>query len=168
MNNKTEKGAIMGKMGLFSVLMTVVFLMAACASQEEENPSAEDIPFLEVNLTVNPDKVEIAEKVLFEAAVSFGGKPVENADKVNFEIWRSKSENHEKIEIEHAEDGIYRLEKSFDEEGTYYIYAHVTAEGMHNMPKKGFTIGTPSEPEDEKEHHEMEEKMTEEDMHEGH
>ena len=32
-------------------------------------------------------------------------------------------------------------------EGTYYIYAHVTAEKMHNMPKKEFVIGQPSEPE---------------------
>ena len=158
----------MGKKGLLLFMVTTVLMLTACVSQKEEKTSGDDIPFLEVDLTVNPDKAETAEKVLFEAAVSFGGKPVENADEVNFEIWRSKSENHEKIEIEHAEDGIYRLEKSFAEDGTYYIYAHVTAEGMHNMPKKEFTIGTPSEPEDEKEHQQMEEKMTEEEMHEGH
>ena len=42
---------------------------------------------------------------------------------------------------------MYALEKSFSIEGTYYIYAHVTAENMHNMPKKEFVIGQPSEPE---------------------
>ena len=60
----------------------------------------------------------------------------------------SKADKHEKVEIKHTENGIYRLEKSFPQEGTYYIISHVTARDMHNMPKKEFTIGTPSEPED--------------------
>ena len=75
---------------------------------------------------------------------------MEDADKVTFEIWRSKDEKHEKIDVTHAEDGIYRLEKSFQQEGTYYIISHVTARDMHNMPKKEFIIGTASEPEDPK------------------
>jgi hypothetical protein len=82
---------------------------------------------------------------------------------VKFEIWRAHDENHEKVEIKHAENGIYRLERTFEQEGTYYIISHVTARDMHNMPKKEFVIGTPSEPEEPKdsedsmEHMEMEE-----------
>ena len=67
---------------------------------------------------------------------------------MKFEIWRSQAEEHEKIIVEHDKNGIYRLNKSFEEEGTYYIIAHVTARSMHNMPKTEFVVGSPSEPED--------------------
>jgi len=53
-------------------------------------------------------------------------------------------------------NGVYVLERGFSIEGTYYIYAHVTAEKMHNMPKKEFVIGQPSEPEGEGASTEME------------
>ena len=58
-----------------------------------------------------------------------GTQPVTDPDEVVFEIWRANDENHEKIPIEHAGDGIYELEKTFTEEGDIYIYSHVTAEG---------------------------------------
>ena len=90
------------------------------------------------------------EPIIFEAKITQGDENVEDADEVTFEIWRSKDEKHEKIDVKHAEDGIYRLEKTFEQEGTYYIISHVTARDMHNMPKKEFVVGNASEPEDPK------------------
>ena len=97
------------------------------------------------------------EPVTFAAKVMYGDKEVTDPDEVEFEIWRANDENHEKIQIEHAGNGVYELKKSFSVEGTYYVYAHVTAERMHSMPKKEFVIGQPSEPEDEGASTEMDE-----------
>lgn len=132
---------------LFLILIIVsVLSISACSNKEKK---ADELPdFVEVDLTVNPEKGNVNEPMVFEAKVTQGAENVEDADEVTFEIWRSKDEKHEKIKVEHTKDGIYRLEKSFLLEGTYYIISHVTARDMHNMPKKVFVVGTPSEPED--------------------
>jgi hypothetical protein len=123
----------------------VGLIMAGCSQQEVE----EEPQFLEVELTANPEKAQLNEEITFEAKVTYGTEEVEDAEEVKFEIWRSQAEEHEKIVVEHDENGIYRLNKSFEEEGTYYIISHVTARRMHNMPKIEFVVGSPSEPEEE-------------------
>ncbi|MEH7128259.1 FixH family protein [Neobacillus drentensis] len=132
---------------LFVFLMTILCLsiVISCSNKKEQ---ADDLPqMVDVVLSVKPDPGKINEPITFEAKVTQGKDKVADAE-VIFEFWRSKDDKHEKVEIKHTENGIYRLEKSFSQEGTYYIISHVTARDMHNMPKKEFTIGTPSEPED--------------------
>ncbi|MBN8200105.1 FixH family protein [Bacillus sp. NTK034] len=126
-----------------------VMLMVILTACSNNNAAEEEPQFLEVELSINPEKGQVNEPVVFEANVTYGEEEVTDADEVKFEIWRANAEEHEKILVEHAENGIYRLEKTFEEEGTYYIYSHVTARRMHNMPKKEFVIGQPSEPEEE-------------------
>ncbi|MGG3564569.1 FixH family protein [Neobacillus rhizosphaerae] len=130
------------------VFISILFLslMASCSNQDENH--SEPPQMLDVDLTVNPEKGEINEPITFKAKVTQGKEKVNDADEVTFEIWRSKDEKHEKVEIKNPKDGVYRLEKAFQQEGTYYIISHVTARDMHNMPKKEFIVGTPSEPED--------------------
>lgn len=135
----------MKKILLMTLAVFTLIVMTACNKNEPSNEAPE---MLEVELSVNPEKAEVNKPITFEAKVSQGNENVEDAKSVKFEIWRAHAEEHEKIEVKHAEDGIYRLEKSFQEEGTYYIISHVTARDMHNMPKKEFVVGTPSEPED--------------------
>ncbi|GAM16743.1 FixH family protein [Mesobacillus selenatarsenatis] len=138
---------------LLVTLMAVLLglLATACAQQEVE----EEPHFLEVELTANPEKAQLNEEVTFEAKVTYGTEEVKDADEVKFEIWRSQAEEHEKIVVEHDENGIYRWNKAFEEEGTYYFIAHVTARSMHNMPKIEFVIGNPSEPEENGKSNEM-------------
>lgn len=130
------------------IFITVLFLSltAACGNHHE---GQEDKPqMLDVDLSINPEKGQINEPIKFKAKVTQGKEKVNDADEVIFEIWRSKDNTHEKVEIKNSKDGVYSLEKTFQQEGTYYIISHVTARDMHNMPKKEFVIGTPSEPED--------------------
>lgn len=140
----------MKKMLLAILTILLVVGAAACGTNSKNEKSTEAPEMLEVVLSVNPEKAEPNKPVLFEAKVTQGGEAVKDADEVVFEIWRAKDDKHEKVEIKHAENGIYRLEKSFTDEGTYYIISHVTARDMHNMPRKEFIVGTPSEPEDSK------------------
>lgn len=127
----------------FSVLL--VATMVACSNSKE---TSDEIPkMLNVDLTIHPEKGKVNQPIIFEAKVTQGSENVNDADKVIFEIWRSKAEKHEKIQVKHAKNGVYSLKKIFDQEGTYYVISHVTARGMHNMPKKEFVIGNPSEKE---------------------
>ncbi|WP_042346762.1 FixH family protein [Bacillus massiliigorillae] len=130
------------------LLLFSVLLLTACGTKSTSEKADEELAYLDVKLTINPESAKINEPVRFQAKVMYGDKSVKDADEVSFEIWRSLSDKHEKIAIQHSKDGIYELEKNFTEEGTYYVYAHVTAEGMHSMPKKEFVIGQPSEPEE--------------------
>jgi YtkA-like len=139
----------MKKILFLSLMVLSVFIISACNNNEQQEQADDKLPeFVEVNLSVTPEHGKANEPIIFEAKVTQGDENVEDADEVKFEIWRAKDEKHEKIEVEHSEDGIYRLEKSFEQEGTYYIISHVTARDMHNMPKKEFVVGTASEPED--------------------
>lgn len=142
--NNAKGIRLMKKFLLFTLSFLVIFSLGACSQEKVE----EEPLFIDVKLTVSPEKGEINEEMTFEATVTYGDEFVTDADEVLFEIWRAHDEEHEKLAIEHAENGIYRLQKSFDQEGTYYIISHVTAKDMHNMPKREFVIGEPSEPEE--------------------
>ncbi|MGG3470116.1 FixH family protein [Neobacillus pocheonensis] len=151
---------------LFGIMSVLVLLTVVSCSKE--NGQSSDVPeMLEVNLTVTPEPAKLNQPVKFEAKVTQGKEKVNDADEVIFEIWRAKDENHQKIAIKHAKNGVYSLEKSFGQEGTYYIISHVTARDMHNMPKKEFVVGTPSEPEDSSSKGSME-GMDMKDHNEGH
>ncbi|RFU61737.1 FixH family protein [Bacillus sp. V59.32b] len=138
---------------LFVLTIAVFAFLGGCSNSEEKD----EVPkMLEVDLSIEPGKAEAGETVLFEAEVMYGKEKVTDADEVTFEIWRSQSENHEKFEVTNAKNGDYRLEKSFSEEGTYYVYAHVSAKRTHSMPKKEFVIGKPSAPEEKSGSNQME------------
>ena len=96
------------------IVMCVALALLAGCGKEEEIPK-----LLNVDLTVEPTKGERDEPVTFKAKVTYGEEEVKDADDVSFEIWLANSENHEKIAATHKGNGIYELEKSFNEEGTY-------------------------------------------------
>jgi len=127
------------------ICILLLFLLASCNNQGQTKNAVPQM--LNVELSVQPEKGKPNEPIVFEAKVTQGRETVTNADNVTFEIWRSKAKKHEQVKIKKATNGVYQLTKEFQQEGTYYIISHVTARGMHNMPKKEFTVGKPSEPE---------------------
>ncbi len=132
------------------LLLFTIFLLGIAVSCSQQKKEAGSLPkMVDVDLSINPATGEVNKPVSFEATVKQGNEKINDA-KVVFEVWRAKDQAHEKITIKNPKNGVYRLEKSFQQEGTYYIISHVTARDMHNMPKKEFVVGTPSEPEDAK------------------
>ncbi|MCK1991105.1 hypothetical protein GW626_12240 [Peribacillus muralis] len=140
------------------MLFCTMFIMLAGCGKEEEIPR-----MLNVDLAVDPIQGEVKEPVKFRAKVTYGDEKVNDADDVSFEIWLANSDDHDKVAAKHKGNGIYEIEKTFDEEGTYYVYAHVTARDMHSMPKEEFVIGKPTPPEQIDGKKEMDE-MNDEDM----
>jgi tetrahydromethanopterin S-methyltransferase subunit B len=138
----------MKKIRLVLLSFLCVLVLAACTSQKDKENS---IPkMLEVKLSITPEKGEANQPVTFNAMVTQGKEKINDADEVTFEIWRSMDPNHEKIEVKKGKDGVYSLSKTFQQNGTYYVISHVTARGMHTMPKKEFVIGQPSAEESSK------------------
>ncbi|MEH7416689.1 FixH family protein [Neobacillus drentensis] len=142
----------MKKLILLLIACLSLSVAVSCSNDQEKTGNMPEM--VDVNLSVKPNPGEPNKPLIFEARVTQGKEKINDAE-VTFEIWRSKAANHEKITVKHTEDGVYRLEKTFQQEGTYYIISHVTARDMHNMPMKEFTVGKPSEKEDSTTDHTM-------------
>ncbi|MGF2614319.1 FixH family protein [Rossellomorea aquimaris] len=139
------------KIGLL-IALSGVLILGACGEQNEENSGeshqydeGDTLHALEVELTTQPgpDELQDGEAFTVEAKVTHGDENVNDAKEVEFEFWKKgeETEEHEMIEGEFKEEGIYSIEKTVDEPGIYYVVSHVTARDMHTMPKLELTIG---------------------------
>lgn len=130
--------------------LAVPMLLAGCnsnleKSEVETNEEPVDVSELEVKVDIlTPDQVKVGEPVELAAHVTQNNENVEDADSVQFEVWESgKREDGKMIDAEHAGDGVYKAEFTFNHDGVYYMYAHTTARGLHVMPKKQIVAGNP-------------------------
>ena len=102
----------------------------------------DEVPLpISVDLTVT-EEVEVNGTIEMAAVVTQGDEKVEDADEVVFEVWEEgKKDESVKIESTNEKEGLYTAETSFDHDGLFHIQVHVTARGMHTMPKKEVTVG---------------------------
>jgi len=136
------------------VIGMIALFLAACGNTGGNEPSDEIPEELVVNLEVQ-ETADVNEAVPFKATVTQGDEKIKDADEVEFEVWKEdKKEDSEMIEAENNKDGTYEAKKSFEHDGEYIVQVHVTARGLHTMPKKSVTVG--------------EGKQEEHDDHEGH
>lgn len=128
------------KIALIAAMVLMAVALAACNESKadiDEDTLAEPII---VDLKINPETVAAGEKVFIEAKVTQAGQPVEDADSVEIEVTQEGGGLSATVPIEHDQGGIYKLEKTFDQPGTYRIISHVTARGQHSMPLKELTV----------------------------
>ncbi|OEH91555.1 FixH family protein [Bacillus solimangrovi] len=134
---------------LLVVLFSALLVISGCAQEKQESSSEEEVPVrLDVAIELPSDDIQLEQEVTIKAIVSQGDEMVEDADDVKFEIWKSGQDEHEMIDGNNVGGGEYNVSKSFTEEGTYYVIAHVTARKMHTMPKQEFVVGNPDPKED--------------------
>ena len=120
---------------IFASLLVVVF--SGCGHQKTNDHVQE---LIEVQLDV-PQTAAVSEKVKVQAVVTQGNEQVDDADEVIFEVWKEGEEDDSKmIDVQGQDHGTYYTELSFKEYGLHYIQVHVTARGMHVMPKKEIRI----------------------------
>ncbi|ENH97239.1 hypothetical protein J416_06627 [Gracilibacillus halophilus YIM-C55.5] len=131
------------KKWLFIVCVSIIAFVG-CSEQNNsasnENEQEDELKKLEVAFKL-PEEARTGEKVTLEATVTYGGEPVEDAEEMNFEYWNvENAKNTTTVESSPQGEGVYTAEVTFDQAGTYEIYAHTTAESYHTMPKKSITI----------------------------
>ncbi len=129
------------KLGLL-VGIFMLAMMAACGKEETVKEDDTGVPLpLDVQLTVT-EQVDINGKIEMAAVVTQGDEKVDDADEVEFEVWEEgKKDDSVKIESKNDKDGLYTAETSFDYDGLFHVQVHVTARGLHTMPKKEVTVG---------------------------
>lgn len=105
----------------------------------------ETVPqIIEVSVKTKPEILIVNKEITIVAKVTQGEDIVDDADEVKFEIWKEgeKEDQHEEVEAKwNKSEGVYYVEKIFEEQGIYNVIAHVTARGMHSMPKVQIEVG---------------------------
>ncbi|WP_404454257.1 FixH family protein [Virgibacillus necropolis] len=125
------------------LLTIIIVLLSACGkSDESTNSSSEDvIKPIEAVLDV-PEKLDVNEAVTLSVTVTQDEGVVDDASEIEFEVWKNgEKEESKMIQANHQKDGVYTAEKTFDENGIFYVQSHVTARDMHTMPKAKITVG---------------------------
>ena len=128
------------------VCITALTVLGGCSGNSAEHnhmQAAADVSMepIKVELSWSPAEVALEQEVIFKAAVTQAGEPVDDAKEVIFEIVSLEDEN-QKFELEGkpAGDGTYQAEGSFEQDGTYKVTSHVTARTQHSMPSKEITV----------------------------
>lgn len=124
------------------ISMFFILLLAACG--QNDNQKSEEVNFLdpiEVQLTHQTELI-VNEDIVTQAFVSQNNTPVSDAEEVIFEIWQhGNPDTYRSVEALAKGEGLYEVIWSANEDGVYYVFYHVTANGMHRMEKHQFVIG---------------------------
>ncbi|MFG6149782.1 FixH family protein [Halobacillus sp. B23F22_1] len=128
------------------IIFTCIILLAACGtSQDNESASEEDTEIVqpEVEVVFEDEPLPISEETSIQAIVTADDEPIIDADYVEFEIWNEAEgeEESETIEAEHQEEGLYEIDYTFEESGTYQVIAHTQARDVHTMPQVEVQVG---------------------------
>lgn len=130
-----------------SLIFIFSLLLSACSLEKDvTNLYKEETP-LEAEIIIQASFSANTQETI-KAVLTQGGKMVENADFVHFEIW--KQDGSLKYSMEQAVEegnGTYTLSKNFDSNGLYYIKVHASNDGSIIMPQKQFIVGKLSESE---------------------
>lgn len=128
---------------IYTVLLLSLssLLISACASKSDNSEQIPEIIDVKIH-TVPETTIEPGKPVTIEAWVTQGSEYVDDADEVEFEIWNKArpDDKHELIKGQLQGKGVYSIQKTFETPGSYYVISHVTARGMHNMPRKELTV----------------------------
>jgi len=118
---------------LFLFVLPAVLLFA-CSNNNDE------LAFVEVDFVVPEEAIDTGETVELLANVTYGDD-IETDAVVKFEVWLSgDEENSETFEATNNDDGSYTANYTFEDAGTYEMYAHTDAQDMHTMPKKEVVV----------------------------
>lgn len=121
---------------VFAALVLATAVGCSNDKKKDEHGGAHSGEMIEVEITVKPEEPHAGNEIGLEAKVTQGGKPVDDADEVKFEIRKSGSDESKDVKGELDQDGVYTASWVFPETGTFFVTAHVTAHSMHNMPTK--------------------------------
>lgn len=120
------------------LLLLVSMVLVGCGDNADNNHGGHGgLPtgsMIEVAVSIEPQSAQAGQEVLLQAGVTQDADKVEDADEVMFEVRRSGVDESAMILGEHTGDGIYTVPYVFPDAATYFVTAHVTARGMHNMP----------------------------------
>lgn len=123
-------------------IISLCLLLTACGQEPAQSTNAEQPKPLNVNLQ-GPEALQKNESGNYKAEVTYGNEKVNNDDveMIEFEIEKKDGEGKGKmLKPKQIGEGIYEIQTSFSEPGTYTVQSHVSAKGTHNMPLITVTV----------------------------
>lgn len=129
-----EVSFFMAKFGTY--LLAILFFLVGCNNNVETQINDEVPEIIEVTVETIPDELKVNEEVIIQAKITQGEDIVKDADEMQFEIWKEGQSDQEHVKVEgelDKKEGEYYIKKTFTEPGLYFVIAHVTARGMHNI-----------------------------------
>ncbi|RDZ17584.1 hypothetical protein C3744_01385 [Priestia megaterium] len=123
-------------------IISLCLLLTACGQEPTQSTNAKQPKPLDVNLQ-GPDALQKNESGNYKAEVTYGDEKVKNEDveMIEFEIEKKDGEGKGKmLKPKQVGEGVYEIQTSFSEPGTYTVQSHVSAKGTHNMPLITVTV----------------------------
>ncbi|MED3863699.1 FixH family protein [Priestia megaterium] len=123
-------------------IISLCLLLTACGQEPAQSTNAEQPKPLDVNLQ-GPEALQKNESGIYKAEVTYGDEKVKNDDveMIEFEIEKKDGEGKGKmLKPKQVGEGVYEIQTSFSEPGTYTVQSHVSAKGTHNMPLITVTV----------------------------
>lgn len=131
----------------FFILSAFILVCIISGCKATSSTTQEKMQVIEADIILS-DAVSLNQECIFKVHVTQGSSNVDDAQDVQFEIWNATStQNSEMLQAEFTGNGTYTVSKQFSKDGIYYVQTHVTARGLHVMPKKQFMVGEVSEEE---------------------
>lgn len=126
-------------------MIFMLLVMSACTANTTNPSNTAQLVGVEILLN---EEISPNQATELKVQITQGQENVEDADDVQFEIWRvSGKDPSEMSKAQHEKDGVYSIKKTFQDNGVYYVQAHVTARDIHVMPKTVVIVGDVSEEE---------------------
>ncbi|MGG0341115.1 FixH family protein [Priestia megaterium] len=123
-------------------IISLYLLLTACGQEPAQSTNAVQPKPLDVNLQ-GPEALQKNESGIYKAEVTYGDEKVKNDDveMIEFEIEKKDGEGKGKmLKPKQIGEGVYEIQTSFSEPGTYTVQSHVSAKGTHNMPLITVTV----------------------------
>ncbi|WP_393959369.1 FixH family protein [Priestia megaterium] len=130
------------KKRISTYVISLCLLLTACGQETSQSTNAEQPKPLDVNLQ-GPEVLQKNESGTYKAEVTYGDEKVKNDDveMIEFEIEKKDAEGKGKmLKPKQVEEGVYEIQTSFADPGTYTVQSHVSAKGTHNMPLITVTV----------------------------
>ncbi|MFS0864443.1 FixH family protein [Fredinandcohnia sp. 179-A 10B2 NHS] len=83
--------------------------------------------------------IEVNKETKLQTYIEEAGLPLEDAN-VRFEIWIEGNDKHEFIETSEEKSGVYNVDYTFKQNGTYHVQVHVEKEDIHEHIEKTIEV----------------------------
>lgn len=125
----------------FPLLLLICLFLSACSLDKDVDQLYKKESPLKVEIIL-PDNASVDKPEMISAILTQGGKKINDADFVHFEIWKKDGSVQYGMEpAENNGNGTYSLSKVFKQEGLYLIKVHAGNEGSIVFPRKQFIVG---------------------------
>jgi hypothetical protein len=151
-------------MKVSNILFLFVFtiLGSGCSLNEGTENLYKQENVIQIDLDI-PTEIDVDKKYTFKAIFTDQNQKVPELENIRFTIWKNGMDTKVEIVPSDEGNGVYKLDKTFTEEGLYFFKVEANTAKSKVMPTKQFTVGSLTE-EDLK----SLPKQDEEGLHEGH